>query len=269
MNDFENTNNDFPKDEQYPVPEEEGNPPAKEDELLHFAKEFLSKIQESETLPDGVPNNPEEEIQHPDLYSFFESMTALRQEISLQGRSFHQLEQTLNKFAEQTSQESIRTEELSSIKNEIYATQKLLLEITAQNGFTNREQEKQDNFRKAIDYLIEPLLDTHDQFRRLEEQHRKVPAKKHWFSFRSHDARKDNLHQTISLTFKKLNQRLDSIAVSPIAHIGIPFDPRTMKAVEMEDSTTQEPNTIIEIFRQGYIHEDRVIRFAEVKVATP
>ena len=218
---------------------------------------------------DGLIPLPEEENGQPDLYSLFEAMTSLRQEISLQGRSFHQLEQTLGQFLKQSSQDGLLLEQVTAIKDNVDYVQRLTEGLISLQGGKDREAEKQEGFRKAFDYLIDSLLDTHDQFRRMDEQVQQRKQRKGWFSFLKKNTTPDDLHQSINLTLKKLNQRLDSVAVVPIAHEGIPFDPHTMKAVEIEESTSQPPNTVLAIFRQGYIHEDRVLRFAEVKVSSP
>ncbi len=49
--------------------------------------------------------------------------------------------------------------------------------------------------------------------------------------------------------------------------LGRPFDPATMKAVDIDTQSDAEDGTVLEVYRSGYWWNDTVYRPAEVKVA--
>ncbi len=237
--------------------------------LLHLAVEFIRDLQKSEEWPDHVVQSQVDQ-QKPDLYTLLESVTALRQEISLQGRSFHQLEQTLKQLTECPDSSKSLDENLLLLTQHVEKMEKEIYSLTSQSLKSEREAGREEGRHEAFSLLLDPLLDTHDQLRRLEEQNvSRVEQKNSWFFARFGKKREEDFLHLISLSLKKISQRLDTMNVISIAQCGMEFNPSTMKAVETEQSDSTSNHLVSEIYRQGYIHEERVIRFAEVKVTVP
>ena len=64
---------------------------------------------------------------------------------------------------------------------------------------------------------------------------------------------------------------MDSLAkhgIAPIEAVGKPFDPNVHEAImRVEPAPGQEPGTVAEELRKGYMINDRVLRASLVKVA--
>lgn len=232
------------------------------DALLAAAVKLIEHIQTPESKPEGLILSDETENQ-PDLYSLLEAMTALRQEASLQGRNTHQFTQSLEQLLSRMRDEHSDSETLKAIERDLDSV-KTSIESLADGQW---DEGREEGFEEAFDFLVDPLLDTHDQFRRLDEQYRKPSPPRRWFAFLQPNDESQAFRQTTHLTLKKLNQRLDSVRIVATATVGMEFDPLTMKAVELEESKVETPNRVLEIFKQGYRYEDRVLRYAEVKVS--
>ncbi len=71
----------------------------------------------------------------------------------------------------------------------------------------------------------------------------------------------------VQMTMKGLQDALTGLGVEVIPAMGEAFDPnRHNAAMHVEDESAGE-NTIVDVFQQGFICGDKVIRFAMVKVA--
>ena len=71
----------------------------------------------------------------------------------------------------------------------------------------------------------------------------------------------------VEMTMTGLKKALGSLGVTEIDAAGQPFDPTVHNAVmHVEDDTLGE-NTVAEVFQAGFRLEDKIIRFAMVKVA--
>jgi molecular chaperone GrpE len=71
----------------------------------------------------------------------------------------------------------------------------------------------------------------------------------------------------VDMTMKGLQDALTKLGVETIPAMGETFDPNRHNAVmHVEDDSVGE-NTIVEVFQQGFLCGEQVIRFAMVKVA--
>jgi molecular chaperone GrpE len=71
----------------------------------------------------------------------------------------------------------------------------------------------------------------------------------------------------VDMTMKGLQDALTKLGVETIPALGETFDPNRHNAVmHVEDNTVGE-NTIVDVFQQGFMCGEKVIRFAMVKVA--
>ena len=71
----------------------------------------------------------------------------------------------------------------------------------------------------------------------------------------------------VELTMKGLQDALTGLGVEVIPALGETFDPNRHSAVMHTDDPEAGENTIVEVFQQGFICGEKVIRFAMVKVA--
>lgn len=71
----------------------------------------------------------------------------------------------------------------------------------------------------------------------------------------------------VDMTMKGLQDALTKLGVEVIPALGETFDPNRHNAVMHVDDESAGENTIVEVFQQGFICGEKVIRFAMVKVA--
>ncbi len=112
-------------------------------------------------------------------------------------------------------------------------------------------KEKEGIYTDAKVDTIKPFLDIYDNLLRGIAQ------------FEEADSHK----QGMELIAKQFMTVLEKLGVSEIEAEGQPFDPEKHNAVmHVEDENVGE-NTIVEVFQKGFTLNDKVIRFAMVKVA--
>jgi len=68
-------------------------------------------------------------------------------------------------------------------------------------------------------------------------------------------------------TRKLLAKALERIGIVPIDPLGEPFDPTRHEAMLAQDSTTAEPNSVLQVVQPGYELNGRLLRPARVIVA--
>ena len=78
----------------------------------------------------------------------------------------------------------------------------------------------------------------------------------------------DSFLEGIKLIQRKLTGVLESEGVAAIEAVGLMFNPMEHEAVGTEESSEVEPGYITQILRPGFRLHDRVIRPAQVMVAT-
>ena len=71
----------------------------------------------------------------------------------------------------------------------------------------------------------------------------------------------------VEMTMKGLQDALTGLGVELIPALGETFDPNRHNAVMHCDDEEAGENTIVEVFQQGFLCGDKVIRFSMVKVA--
>ena len=77
----------------------------------------------------------------------------------------------------------------------------------------------------------------------------------------------DAYKKGVEMTMKGLQDALAGLGVEMIPALGETFDPNRHNAVMHVDDEESGENTIVEVFQQGFICGDKVIRFSMVKVA--
>ena len=77
------------------------------------------------------------------------------------------------------------------------------------------------------------------------------------------------VHKSYQSVYKQLVEALKRIGVAPMRAEGQEFDPNLHEAVMREPTDEYADGTVIEELVRGYVLEERVLRHAMVKVATP
>lgn len=191
-----------------------------------------------------------------DSYALWAAMTALTQEIKLQGRAFQELNRTLTAQAEKIADE-LRT---------VYAERE---------GAQRRETE-----RRCRRDILGGLIDLRDRLGRGRESVRvceeqaAAADRAGWltriFSHKKASEAVSALSALIrgyELGIERLDQTLDEFHAREIRCEGESFDPHRMNAIDSEQSATVAPDTVLEVYRSGYEWDGEVFRPAQVKVS--
>lgn len=82
------------------------------------------------------------------------------------------------------------------------------------------------------------------------------------------DANIDSLKEGMDLTAKQLASAMEKIGITEINPLGEAFNPDQHEAMLMQPSSDVEPNSVLTVFRRGYMLNGRVMRPAQVIVAS-
>ncbi len=76
----------------------------------------------------------------------------------------------------------------------------------------------------------------------------------------------DGLREGVELIYKQLRDMLEKFGVKAFAAEGEPFDPAKHDAVMQAVSDDAPENTVAQVFTEGYMYHDKVLRHAKVSV---
>jgi hypothetical protein len=234
------------------------------DEILRRFEALLDSALGAEPPPAGIEaeilssvmTGADHDNRGCDSYALWAAMTALTQEIKLQGRAFQELNRTL----------AAQPEKIAGELRAVYAERE---------GTLQREAE-----RRCRREALSALIDLRDRLGRGRESVEvceveiatarrtrwwaRVPGKK------AADQAADALGALIrgyELGIERLDQTLDDFNAREIRCQGESFDPRRMNAIESEESAAVPAGTVLEVYRSGYEWNDEVFRPAQVKVS--
>jgi molecular chaperone GrpE (heat shock protein) len=202
-----------------------------------------------------------------DFYSLWAAMTALTQEVRLQGRTFKQLNETLNRSAQSLEASAAETR---GGREDAPAEQSRIHQVEAGQP---RKQE--------IHFPLNVLLDLRDRVERggntarnaaEELTPKRLPQLARWLGVSARYVGHTQeilaaLSHGCSLTLDSLDEVLVDSSVSRIACQGQIFDPQRMTAVDIEETSSVPEGTVVEVYRNGYEWNGEVYRTAQVKVA--
>jgi molecular chaperone GrpE len=77
----------------------------------------------------------------------------------------------------------------------------------------------------------------------------------------------DSLREGQQATLQLLSKALEKLGITPIDPLGEPFDPARHEAMMAQDSTTAEPNSVLQVVQPGYELNGRLVRPARVIVS--
>lgn len=210
--------------------------------------------------------DPKQEPPGCDQLALWSALTALTQEVRLQGRAFGRLGEAL---APLTGLEPA-VRELSE------ANGKLLERVEEATRREIREAAEKARLRVERE-LLEPLLDTRERLMRnlrsLDEAlagHASRPRR--WFFFRRAGRARQaeavaSLREGSALSLARLDETLANLGVQFIERAGVPFDPRLMQVVQITPTEEAGEGTVLEVVRPGYAWRGEVFRAAQVRVA--
>ena len=220
------------------------NTPEIRERLLLRFEAWLDSVLADEEPPQGIAAEILSELESEagggrpsDLYSMCAAVTALTQEVKLQGRSFKELHDTLAREAERKVRKEI-IEALLDLRDRLGRG---LESVRA------GEQEKREAFRLA--WWDRLFSSRKKQIRQAIEA---VAA----------------LEKGYALSLDRLDEILESYNVREIPCEGQTFDARLMSAVDVEETTAVAAGTVLEVYRAGYEWNGELYRPAQVKVAS-
>ena len=71
----------------------------------------------------------------------------------------------------------------------------------------------------------------------------------------------------IQLVRRNVVNMLDTEGVTKVESLGKPYDPAYAEALLFRETEDGDEGTVVEVFREGYMYKDRVLRAAQVVVA--
>jgi molecular chaperone GrpE len=77
----------------------------------------------------------------------------------------------------------------------------------------------------------------------------------------------EGLRQGVELVFKQLRDVLEKFGVTPFKAEGEAFDPAMHDAVMQVMTKDAPPNTVVQVFQEGYRYYEKILRHAKVGVA--
>jgi len=205
-------------------------------EILRRFEQYLDSALAEEEPPAGIPaeilcGDDAAQSSATDWFTMWSAVTALTQEVKLQGRAFKQLGETLTADTERRT----RKESLTG-----------LLEI--------RERLQRGLEAVGKRPQLEPIFWDRifaERWKQTQHALEVVGA----------------LEEGYRLSLSYLDDLLFQLQVSPIDCAGRKFDPRRMNAVDVEETEDAEEGTVVSVYRAGYEWNGELFRPAQVRVA--
>ena len=133
------------------------------------------------------------------------------------------------------------------------ANDKYLRVCAEYDNFRKRTQkEKETAYGEAVADTVKGLLPLIDNLQ---------------YASKYGNADPDKFAEGVKLILDKLPETLEKMHIKPVGAPGETFDPAYHNAVMHEDNEEYGENEIMDVLQSGYLYEDRVIRYAMVKVA--
>lgn len=237
---------------------------------MRLFERWLDEALAAEERPDGIdaellaaldddafePGEEDSRRREADSYAVWAALTALTQEVKLQGRAFKELHGALSADAAR------QPAELRAV----------LLE-------RDREIERESE-RECRREILGALIDLRDALGRGLESVRAAaadlpgPQAQSWLRRIVSPGDAGATSRTITalttgyeLVLARLDQVLEDFDVREVVCLGQPFDPRRMNAVDRETAEDLPGGTVLEVYRTGYEWNGDVFRTAHVKVS--
>ncbi|MYD51281.1 MAG: nucleotide exchange factor GrpE [Dehalococcoidia bacterium] len=115
------------------------------------------------------------------------------------------------------------------------------------------EEEKEEIQRSAKSVLLMKMLSTVDD---LDRAIAMIPTDE-----------SAGWAEGIQLVRRNVVNMLDTEGVTKVESMGEPYDPAFAEALLFRETEDGDEGTVVEVFREGYMYKDRVLRAAQVVVA--
>ncbi len=147
------------------------------------------------------------------------------------------------------------------LRAEIEALKDRYLRMAAEYENQRRRmlREQQESVQFANENLIKELLATVDNLDR---------ALGHARSGEGGTFNPEKLVEGVELTRRSFMNTLERNGLERVEAVGAKFDPRHHEAMRQIPTADQEPNTIVEVYQNGYLLKGRLLRPAMVAVAS-
>ena len=205
-------------------------------EILQRFEQWLDTAMTEEGPPQGIPaailaGDSVPENSPTDWYTMWAAMTALTQEVKLQGRAFKQLSENLAVDAERRG----RKESLGAL---LEMRERLSRGL---EGVGGREPLRPGFWDRIFARRWREVEHALGVVRAMEEGYR--------------------------LSLGYLDDLLFQFQIQPIECEGRQFDPRRMNAVDVEETDRAAEGTVLVVYRAGYEWNGELYRPAQVRVA--
>jgi molecular chaperone GrpE len=150
-----------------------------------------------------------------------------------------------------------KDEEIKWLKKEAEDMKDEYIRLAAEKDNLRKrlEREKTDYFQFALSEVLREFLAVLDNFERALESENREDC--------------DSLREGIELIYKQYQDLLKKQGIQPITSEDAAFDPRIQQAFMTEESDEVSEPTVSEEFQKGYMHHERLLRPALVKVLLP
>jgi molecular chaperone GrpE len=246
---------------------------AEEKPLEGIDRQLLAELEEAESPAAEPASNAGE-----DRYATWSAITAITQEVKLQGRSFKELSHRLEAIAHLgPTIDKLGEERKEAVADARGLAESLQALMTAHKRGLKAEVDSiaRKNFVEILldirDRLMIGLKSARDSQQALESCSAPRGARK-WFQRKNPDMEQAleiiaALKKGYRLGLERLDETLQQFGVHEIPCMGAPFDPARMTAVDIEETTGALDGTVLDVYRTGYAIDTELIRTAEVKVA--
>lgn len=152
---------------------------------------------------------------------------------------------------------SLLRAEIAALKEQATnaSEQALRAAAEAQNTRRRAEQDVEKAHKFALEKFVNDMLPVADNLERAIE------------ASKAEQVNIETVVEGVELTLKSLVDALKRHNVEPINPAGAPFDPQFHQAMSMVPDPNVEPNTVINVFQNGYTLNGRLVRPAMVVVS--
>lgn len=203
----------------------------------------FAELEEAAESEDAGP----EASKTPDLYSFYEQLTAANSEFRKANR----------RTAEAISQ---WCETLTRFDGSLSPLCETMAKLTA-------AQPKTDELSRSHCLVLVEWL---DRLNRIRKAFDSPPQKTSWWQGRGNSAwlkAWETQGQALAILASHIQELLRKEGVTRLDALGQPFDPATMTAVAAEPDSAHPPQTVLEELAAGYRRHGELLRAAQVKVS--
>jgi|GEM_PF-480934 len=237
-------------------------------------QELFSELTRSEDPGTAAPVKNTQ-----DLYETWSAITALTQEVKLQGRAFRELSHRLEGLPHSPA----ALERMAEVHRETVAQAVALTESLRSTLYERQRELEREAERCARNTFLDAVLDIRDRLmiglkttresqEALDALGRSPRGITGWFRAKTPLVRQTadiaaGLKKGYLLGLERLEETLQEYGVHEIPCAGERFDPATMRAVDIEETTDLPDGTVMDVYRPGYASDRETIRTAHVKVA--